>query len=288
MSKNKRIISNIRSTTNSEVYDGSKHLCNLGAGDIEYIPNFIKGAHVKEEIFKNMLTEVDFKQMFNFSNSDIEEIPRMISAQTDKTTHKSLIYRMPGCSESNIPTTNWTPTIKEIVDKTSEYLNEQLNHCVITLYRNENDSLAFHQDKELDLKEKSSIVSISFGAARPIVFQEINGKHKITINLQSGSLLVFGPKTNSRYRHSISKIFENVGPRISLSVRNITTYIEHNDLDEFRIIGKGDDYQTQNYPFIKSHDDCSLYSEEIKQKIEKIQFERKNELQQLIDKFNQL
>lgn len=266
---------------NTHVYDGKSYLQNLAGGDLEYIPNFIKSKAEKDRIFTALLHEIQFTQMFNFFDGKVEPIPRMISAQTDKSSSKSLIYRMPGCNESNIPTTDWTETVRAVVNKASVDIDQELNHCVATLFRDADDSLAFHQDKELDLKDKSLIVSISFGETRPIVFEEIDGKTKITIYLQPGSLLVFGPKTNSRFRHAILKLTSPVGPRISLSVRSITTYIEKKNDEEFHITGKGEQYQVTNYPFIKSHDKTSEYTEEIKNEIEQCHREKQEALELL-------
>lgn len=100
-------------------YDGRKALHNLGAGDMYYIPNFVKSRRDKDRIFSTLLQEVDFQQMFNFVNNTVEPIPRMISAQTEKKGSVSLIYRMSGCNESNIPTTDWSPTVKGLIDDVS-------------------------------------------------------------------------------------------------------------------------------------------------------------------------
>lgn len=260
-------------------YDGRKPLHNLGAGDMYYIPNFVKSRRKKDRIFSTLLQEVDFQQMFNFVDNTVEPIPRMISAQTEKKGSVSLIYRMPGCNESNIPTTDWSPTVKGLIDDVSLEIDQTLNHCVLTLFRDSDDSLAFHQDKVMDLEEGSNIVSLSFGEPRPIVFEEIDGKKSITIILQPGSILVFDSKTNSRYRHSIPKLNQPIGPRISLSIRTIRTLIEQIDKETFMIRGKGEEYQTKNYPFIKSHDDSSQYTDEIKRNIETLHAESQQNLE---------
>ena len=128
----------------------------------------------------------------------------------------------------------------------------------------EDDSLAFHYDKELDLEKDSLIVNVSFGATRPIVFQEIEGRKRQTIMLRPGSMLALGPKTNKRFVHSTPKLFEETGPRVSLSLRHTQTFVDQGSME---IMGKGEQHQTQNYPFIKSHDDVSQYSEALQQQI---------------------
>lgn len=280
-----------KSGNNVEYFDGRKSLSNLAAGDSFYIADFIKSAAEKDEIFKALLGEVEFDQMFNFLKKQVEPIPRMIAAQTDKESEETPIYRMPGCNESNIPTKHWTPTVKKIVDLASAEIGQRLNHGVITLYRNGDDSLAFHQDKVLDLEDNSLILSISFGAARPIVFAPVSSKSRFqkeqTLVLQPGSLLAMGPRTNKECKHAIPKLrgggssssSVDVGPRISLSLRTIATFVAG---EEKVIVGKGSEFQCRNYPHIKSHDDESEYTDVIRDQIAKLREESRVGLQELL------
>lgn len=254
-------------------FDGKRSLENLGTGDSFYIHNFLKKD--RDEIFRKILHEIDFVPMFSFMENwtKVLPIPRLVSAQTCKDSKTSAIYRMPGCNQRNINTENWTPTVKYICDEASKQIDQELNHCVCTLYRDENDSLAFHTDKLLDLVENSLILSISFGAPRPIIFEEIHGKKKQTIMLQPGSLLAIGPKTNKRFKHAVPKIEWSVGPRISLSVRSIATFITENEAGdggkevENKITGQGEEFQNRNYPFITSNDDTSKYPDDVRAQI---------------------
>lgn len=249
-------------------YDGKKDVHNLGTGDSYYIAKFVKSNREKKMIMAKLLDEIDFVSMYSFSDNwtKVAPIPRMVSAQTCKDKTTSAIYRMPGCNQRNINTEHWTPTVKDIVDRASIEVDQTLNHCVCTLYRDENDSLAFHTDKTLDLQPNSKILSISFGAARPFVFEEINGNNRQTIMLQPGSIIVIGPKTNARYRHTIPKINESCGPRISLSVRTINT--EYNE-ETKEVTGQGSEYQKKNYPFVTSYEDLGNYSENIQNQIKR-------------------
>lgn len=268
MPKSGRIVNKrVSNERKGNYYDGKKDVSKLGAGDSFYISNFIKGRRECDKIFTQLLNEVDFVQMFYFKSdsSEVEPIPRMVGGQTCKTSDSSAIYRMPGCNQSNINTQNWTPTVKEICNKASEEVGQQLNHCICTLYRDENDSLAYHTDKLLDLDENSNVLSVSFGAARPMLFQEINGKNHQRIMLQPGSLIAIGPKTNRRYKHSIPKVENECGPRISLSIRTVKTFVT----EKGKVSGQGERYQDVNYPFITSNDDTSQYSEEVKEEMEK-------------------
>jgi len=227
------------------------------------------------------MKEVKFIQMFQISEDSADPIPRLVTAQAGcNETGASAIYRMPGCNEKNIPTTDWTPTVRYVCERASEQVGQKLNHCVLTLFRDQEDSLGFHKDKLVDLKENSLILSVSFGDTRPILFHSVDGKHRQTLMLLPGSLLAIGPKTNKLYMHAIPKLTDSVGPRISLSLRTVDSYIqydsklenceqpENNKPKSFKILGKGAEYQCANYPFITSHDDPDNYSDEVKHQIQ--------------------
>ena len=233
--ENKRI-DLISAKKNTDFYDGKHDISKLGAGDSFYIAKFLKKDH--QELFDKIMDEANFKQMFNLnlsaiSCSDGQPIPRLVTAQCDYLKATSAIYRMPGCNEKNIDTTPWTSTVDYVRKLASEEIKQNLNHCVLSLYRDENDSLAFHKDKLLDLSDNSLILSISFGATRPFLFSD--GRNKQTILLRPGSLLAIGPRTNKMYMHSIPKISEPVGPRISLSLRSVDSYISISTNNSFEI-----------------------------------------------------
>lgn len=259
----------------SQFYDGKKDIAKLGAGDSYYVVNFLKKERI--EIFDKIMTEVTFAQMFNIGENNADPIPRLVSAQSDhQDSGASAIYRMPGCNEKNIATTEWTPTVRYVCDQASKAIGQQLNHCVLTLFRNEDDSLAFHKDKLIDLQENSLILSVSFGETRPILFHSMDGKDRQTIMLRPGSLLAIGPKTNKTYMHGIPKLIDHMGPRVSLSLRTIETFIKfeeskdsNNDPIKFQILGKGAEFQCANYPFTKSHDDTDAYNDNVKTQIHK-------------------
>lgn len=285
-----------KSGGNVEFYDGFQCINNLGAGDSYYIPNFIKDDKEKERIMSKLLEEVKFEQMFSFvkknrgrgnkgnkgnnEKRELEPIPRLVKAQTDKDESKIdkyPVYRMPGCNQGNIPSSNWTKTVELIRKKASSLIGQEFNHCVCTLYKDNNDSLGFHKDKLLDLKDKSLILSLTFGAARPILFYQSvdtnrgeniykNSKHKQCIILQPGSLLAIGQNTNIKYMHCIPKVDEKCGPRISLSMRTIDTF---HSLKDNKIIGKGEQYQTLNWPFCRNYSNPQKYDQETYVKMEK-------------------
>jgi alkylated DNA repair dioxygenase AlkB len=228
-------------------YDGTRDIHKLGAGDSRYFHNILPPHTNPDAIMADLLTEVELVQMFNITkHAEAVPLPRFVAAQADAVD--AAHYRMPGCNQGNIPKGPWTPTVLRIKDWVQEAAGlKGLNHCVINLYPDENGSLAPHHDNTLDLVPGTGVASVSFGAVRPIHFHSVHTNLKVDINLQQGSLLCIGGKTNSQFTHGIHKLVEPCGPRISLTFRAITTTTDA----EGNVCGSV--HPGEDYPFRPSH-----------------------------------
>jgi alkylated DNA repair dioxygenase AlkB len=110
------------------------------------------------------------------------------------------------------------------------------NHVIATLYRDGSDEIGLHSDKTQDIRPNTSIVSVSLGEEREFVV----GPERIV--LQSGDIFVLGPRTNAAHKHAIVTVADEkklqrvpgvqVGPRISLVLRDIATSITREDASE--------------------------------------------------------
>lgn len=107
------------------------------------------------------------------------------------------------------------PELFPIKEKLEHITNETYNICVIQLYPTGNVGIKPHRDKEM--KFGTTISGLSLGETRTLSMAR--GNKKINISLNSGSLYVFNPPTNSYWSHSIEKDITDK-PRISLTFRN--------------------------------------------------------------------
>lgn len=245
-------------------HGGRKALHNLAAGDTFYLPKVLGGASACDAAFAELLHDADYVQMYHFPAADSgkapEPIPRLVTAQTGSRA----LYRMPGCNQRNIATTEPLPAVQRLLAQAQAHLGAAqppLNHAVLTLYRDQDDSLAPHQDKTLDLAADTHVVSLSLGAARPIVFTPLDprrAREAFAVLLQPGSLLAIGPKTNAAWRHGVPKLREPCGPRISLTARSIATFL---GADGATVEGQGAAHQTPHYPFLEQHADAAAYDD---------------------------
>ena len=58
----------------------------------------------------------------------------------------------------------WTPELLQLKKIIEEETNENFNSCLLNLYHDGNEGMAWHSDGETDLKKNGVIASLSFGA----------------------------------------------------------------------------------------------------------------------------
>lgn len=116
---------------------------------------------------------------------------------------------------------SWTKELiqlKEIAEKES---GEKFNSCLLNLYHDGNEGMAWHSDAEKDLKKDGAIGSISFGAQRKFSFRHKKTKQTVSLLLEHGSLLVMKGITQSHWLHRLPPTKLITTPRINLTFRMI-------------------------------------------------------------------
>ena len=115
----------------------------------------------------------------------------------------------------------WTPELLELKKLTEEKTGEEFNSCLLNLYHDGNEGMAYHSDGEKDLKKNGAIASLSFGAERKFSFKHKFTKEKVELVLANGSLLVMKDQTQSFWLHRLPPTKKIFTPRINLTFRMI-------------------------------------------------------------------
>lgn len=87
------------------------------------------------------------------------------------------------------------------------------------LYRDGQDSVAWHGDRIRKEIEKPVVVLVSVGEPRRFLLRPKGGGKSIVFKLGDGDLLVTGGMTQRSWEHSVPKV-KKAGPRISLAFRH--------------------------------------------------------------------
>ena len=115
----------------------------------------------------------------------------------------------------------WTPELQELKLLVEEKTNETYNSCLLNLYHDGNEGMAWHSDGEKDLKKNGAIASLSFGAERKFAFKHKTTKETVSLILEHGSLLVMKDETQTHWLHRLPPTKKISKPRINLTFRSI-------------------------------------------------------------------
>lgn len=89
----------------------------------------------------------------------------------------------------------------------------------LNYYRDGQDSVAFHRDRELRQLDDTVVAIVTLGAQRPFLLRPAGGGPSINIAPASGDLLVMGGRCQAQWEHGIPKVTRPTGPRVSASWR---------------------------------------------------------------------
>ncbi|MCL7987789.1 alpha-ketoglutarate-dependent dioxygenase AlkB [Sphingobacterium sp. lm-10] len=115
----------------------------------------------------------------------------------------------------------WTTLLQRIKQEVELVTGETFNSCLLNLYHDGSEGMAWHSDSESELKKYGAIASVSFGAQRKFAFKHKASKEKIDIQLEHGSLLVMSGTTQQHWLHRIPPTKKIHGPRVNLTFRTI-------------------------------------------------------------------
>lgn len=115
----------------------------------------------------------------------------------------------------------WTEDLLRIKVKVEEITGETYNSCLLNLYHNGSEGMAWHSDGEKDLKKHGAIASVSFGAERLFAFKHKKTAEKRSFSLAHGSVLVMKGETQDNWLHRLPPTTKVKTPRINLTFRTI-------------------------------------------------------------------
>ncbi len=115
----------------------------------------------------------------------------------------------------------WTKELLELKKISEEQADTTFNACLLNLYHNGDEGMAYHSDDEKALAKDSAIASLSFGAERRFLFKHKQTKETVTLFLENGSLLVMKDETQTNWLHRLPTSKKVNQPRINLTFRTM-------------------------------------------------------------------
>jgi alkylated DNA repair dioxygenase AlkB len=110
------------------------------------------------------------------------------------------------------------PLLGDIAASLSARYRETFHRITLALYRDGDDSVAFHGDTVARDMDDAMVATVSLGAPRRFLLKPAAGGTSISFPLGGGDLLVMGGTCQRTWRHGIPKVSQ-AGPRIAVMFR---------------------------------------------------------------------
>lgn len=190
---------------------GGKKIFDLPDTELMLCDNFFNKEE-SDNFYTTLLKETSWRNSEMTMYDKVHSIPRMISWYEDKDNL--------GADQSR---PDWTPELLAIRKKVETETQMQFNSVLLNLYRNGNDGVSWHSDREENFGKDAIIASVSFGETRMFRMRHKFRKEipMIEIPLHHGSFLLMAGTTQSFWQHQVPKTAKEILPRINLTFRQI-------------------------------------------------------------------
>ncbi len=115
----------------------------------------------------------------------------------------------------------WTAALLRLKQVAETLTGATYNSCLLNLYHDGNEGMAWHSDDEKTLAKGAAIASLSFGAERKFAFKHKKTGEVVSLMLEHGSLLVMKGATQTNWLHRLPPSKKVNHPRINLTFRTI-------------------------------------------------------------------
>lgn len=100
-----------------------------------------------------------------------------------------------------------------------ETVQARFDSCVLNLYHDGSEGMAWHSDSEAAYGPHTTIASLSLGAPRRFAFMHKRTRERRELTLRHGQFIVMRGETQRHWLHAVMKTATVTSPRISLTFR---------------------------------------------------------------------
>ena len=166
------------------------------------------------DYFQKLMTEIEWKSDEAIIFGKLIETKRKVAWYGNEP----FSYTYSGRTKTAM---TWNKTLLKIKEKIESVSGESFNSCLLNLYHDGTEGMAYHSDGEKDLKKNGAIASVSFGAERKFAFKNKETKEVIPVLLNHGSLLIMKDETQTNWLHRLPPTKVIITPRVNLTFRTI-------------------------------------------------------------------
>ncbi|KND59570.1 Alkylated DNA repair protein AlkB [Candidatus Burkholderia verschuerenii] len=184
---------------------------DLPQPDIDWQPDWL-AADAASDLMGALIAEVAWQQDTMATPGGRKPLPHLTAWQGEPDA----VYVYSGIR--NVPQP-WTPAVARLRDAARDASGARFNSVLLNRYRDGQDSMGWHADKERELGPEPVIASVSLGATRTFEFRHARTQATHALALTHGSLLVMRGRTQLEWIHRVPKQPGARGERINLTFR---------------------------------------------------------------------
>lgn len=145
-----------------------------------------------------------------------DELERTVAWKTERRKMYDRMVETPRLL-ARLPRTGIVEEMRRVL---SARYGEDLVRTTAALYRDGNDSVAFHGDTTARDMDTALVATVSLGEPRKFLLKPAEGGASIAYHLGRGDLIVMGGTCQRTWRHAIPKV-TSAGPRMALMFRPV-------------------------------------------------------------------
>jgi alkylated DNA repair dioxygenase AlkB len=169
---------------------------------VELVPGWLRGA---DQVFDELTATLPFQQRTGVRMYDrIVAEPRL-----------SAWWRLEHGEPEPLP------LLRDMRLVLAEHYGEPFDSIGFNLYRDGNDSVAWHGDRHRHVVTNPVIAIVSVGAPRPFRLRPRGGGQSLSWSLGNGDLFVMGGACQHLWEHTVPKVRATTGPRLSITFRSV-------------------------------------------------------------------
>ena len=167
-----------------------------------------------DSFLERLLTEIDWKNDQAMIFGKLITTKRKVAWYADRP----VTYSYSGIVRDSL---TWNELLLDLKSKAEETTGEKFNSCLLNLYHDGSEGMAWHSDAEKELVKHGTIATFSFGAERKFAFKHKFTGEKREIILESGSLLTMERETQDFWLHRLPPTTKVLTPRVNLTFRQM-------------------------------------------------------------------
>jgi alkylated DNA repair dioxygenase AlkB len=181
---------------------------------LEYTEHFLSPEEAKK-LYSLLIENVSWRETTQKMYDKTVLTPRLTAWYGDEGKSYTL-------SNTAVNGSPWSPELLKLKQDIEERTGYTFNSVLLNLYRDGNDSVAWHRDKDSELGFRPVIASVSLGQIRNFDFRKVDDhSKKYSLPLPHGSLLIMKGDLQTHWEHRIAKSIKPMQPRINLTFRFI-------------------------------------------------------------------